>query len=394
MLRRLLYRKSADAPFHLRRNTAVKRWLVLHQGENPSTDYYVLPRLRESGLPVVYKNLDNALPEPGDLAPGTAVVIIRYLNARWARALRIHRAQLARIVYFMDDDLLQPRSWNGLPRLYVKKLRKYCHAHTADIRDLATEYWFSTQALRDRYPERSAKLVTPRALPEDARTLQVRNAVVDAPESPVLVFYHGSAAHEAEITWLRPIIAQVLARCPNVHFELIGAHAVNVLFRSLPRTRVVHPMDWANYRGHCRLLDGHIGLAPLLPSAFNAARAHVKAYDIARCRAVGLYAAAGPYHEVIRHAENGLLLANDPQIWIDALCALAGDPARLHALRVAAQELLQLPPAEQAAPIGMVRTAPEQVALTRNPADSGTSRTRPDVIRPAGNIRDSVGMES
>ncbi|MBY4867911.1 hypothetical protein DIE14_08100 [Burkholderia sp. Bp9017] len=388
MLRRLLYRKSAHGPSHLRHNTAVQRWLVLHQGENPSTDYYVLPRLQELGLPVVYKNLDSAVPEPGDLAPGTAVIIIRYLNARWARALRIHRVQLARIVYFMDDDLLHPRSWNGLPRPYVKKLRKYCHAHTADIRYLATEYWFSTQALRDRYPERAATLVTPRALPEDARTQRVRNA---SAESPILVFYHGSAAHEAEISWLQPIMAQVLARCSNVHFELIGSHAVNVLYRGLPRTRVVHPMDWANYRGHCRLLDGHIGLAPLLPSEFNAARAHVKAYDIARCRAVGLYAAVGPYHEVIRHDENGLLLDNDPQSWVEALCALAGDPARLHALRVAAQALLQRPTAQ---PIGIIHTAPEQITLTRNPAGSGTSRTRPDVVLPAGNTRDSAGMES
>ncbi|ABX16301.1 hypothetical protein C6Q28_28245 [Burkholderia multivorans] len=391
MLRRLLYRKPAHGPSHLRHNTAVQRWLVLHQGDNPSTDYYVLPRLQEQGLPVVYKNLDTALPQPGDLAPGTAVVIIRYLNARWARALRLHRAQLSRVVYFMDDDLLHPRAWAGLPRPYVKKLRKYCHAHTTDIRELSTEYWFSTQELRDRYPERAAQLIAPRALLEDARRLRVRHAL---PEAPILVFYHGSAAHEAEIAWLQPIVAQVLARCPNVHFELIGAHAVNALYRSLPRTRVVHPMGWANYRAHCRLLDGHIGLAPLLPSAFNAARSHVKAYDIARCRAVGLYAAPGPYQAVIRHGENGLLLDNDPHSWVEALCALAGDPVRLHALRVAAQELLLHPSAEPSPTIDVVRDAPAQISLTRNPAGSGAIRTRPDVFPPTRSTRDSAGMES
>ncbi|WP_322062754.1 hypothetical protein [Paraburkholderia sp. J63] len=391
MLRRLLYRKSAPEVSHSLRHGVVRRWLVLHQGENPSTDYYVYPRLQELGLPIVYKNLDSALPEAGDLAPGTAVVIIRYLNARWARALHIHRAHLPRVVYFMDDDLLHPQSWKGLPRPYAKKLHKYCRAHTTDIRDLATEYWFSTQALRDRYPERAAKLVPPRALHEDARRLRSHKV---SPDSPILVFYHGSAAHQAEIAWLQPIMAQVLARCPNIHFELIGAHDVNVLYRRLPRTRVVHPMDWANYRGHCRLLDGHIGLAPLLPSTFNAARSHVKAYDIARCRAVGLYAASGPYHEVIRHRENGLLLDNHPQSWVEALCALANDPDRLHALRVAAQGLLQHRATDQANALAGTPGGPVQVAITRSPAGSGTTPTPRDAAPPAGNIPDSAEMES
>ncbi|SAK56469.1 hypothetical protein AWB79_02306 [Caballeronia hypogeia] len=272
-------------------------------------------------------------------------MIIRYLNDKWVRALYAHRPNLPKIVYFMDDDLLHPQSWRGLPRPYVKKLNRYCRAHTVDIHHLATDYWFSTQALRDRYPERRAKLVHPQTLAEDTGSPDMKAGLR---HSPILVFYHGSGAHQSEITWLHPIITKVLARCPNVHFELIGDHEVNKLYRGLPRTRIVHPLDWANYRAHCRLLDGHVGLAPLLPSTFNAARAHVKAFDIARCRATGLYAASGPYREVIRHNENGLLLDNGPDSWIRALCSLADNPDRLNAMRVAAQGLLPRPDTQPA----------------------------------------------
>lgn len=356
-----------------------QRWLVLHQGgDSPSTDYYVRPYLATLGQPVSYRNLDTARPTLADLAPGTGVVIVRYLNLAWARFLASYRDQLSCVAYFMDDDLLQRQAWQGLPRPYVKKLNKYCHARATDIRALASHYWFSTDALRSRYPDLPAELLPARPLLADVAAAG-RVWLPLAPNAPLQVFYHGTAAHQAELAWLHPVMAQVLERCPNVHLEVIGGHDVNVRYRNLPRTRILHPMNWANYQAHCRTLNGHIGLVPLLPSRFNTGRSYVKAYDIARCGAAGLYSADSPYRQVIQHEGNGLLLENDPRAWVEELSRLAADPARVNGLRLQAARLL----------------APVEDPLTiRTPAAAGSTLILPDGSRPAESIPGSTETES
>jgi hypothetical protein len=330
-LARLLSRLRNSRALPHRPERPVERWLVLQQKDNPSTDYYIRPFLQLTGLPVVYRDLDDDNPQFGDLSPGTGVVIVRYLNTRWAKALRQHRQQLSDVAYFMDDDLLHPEHWVGLPNVYIKKLNKYCAAFAADIQALASVYWFSTEELRARYPYQEAMVIAPRPLPEDAETEEMwhRNSA----KAPVQIFYHGSATHQAEMDWLYPVMKQVLEARSRAHFELIGGHIVNQKFRNLPRTRVLHPLSWHNYVSHCRTLNAHIGLAPLLPSPFNMGRSHSKIYDITRCGAVGIYSDPSTYAAAIRNDEDGILLANQPALWVDEIVSLIDDFARLDALR-------------------------------------------------------------
>ncbi|CAM4091765.1 Glycosyltransferase involved in cell wall biosynthesis [Bordetella tumulicola] len=313
----------------------VSRWLVLQQNNNPSTDYYIRSRLEETGLPVSYKDLDQDTPHFGDLAPGTGVVIVRYLNARWVAALRTHRSQLSYVAYFMDDDLLHPKHWAGLPRSYIKKLQKYCGAFIPDIRALASAYWFSTQTLQDRYQFKVMQVIPPRPLPLGVDNTPLPLRPLDV-QSPVQMFYHGSATHQAELDWLHPIVERLLYQCPDLHFEVIGNHAVNLQFRDLPRTRVLHPMSWHSYISHCQTINGHIGLAPLLPSSFNEGRSHSKIYDITRCGAIGVYSTPSAYTNAIVHGEDGLLLKNEPDLWVQTIAELVENRARLNALRTAA----------------------------------------------------------
>jgi len=325
----------------------VHQWLVLQQNDNPSTDYYIRPHLQETGLPVSYKNIDKDVPHFGDLAPGTGVVIVRYLNSRWANALRTHRSQLSQVAYFMDDDLLHPKHWVGLPRPYVKKLNKYCGAFIADIHALSSEYWFSTEELRQRYPYTTAQIIEPRPLVGDAYGPRTLHPVRE--NGPVQMFYHGSATHQAEMEWLFPIIRTLLDKCPRLHFELIGNHSINQRFRHLPRTRILHPLSWHNYISHCHTLQGHIGLAPILSSPFNMGRSHSKIYDIARCGAVGVYSTPSPYVGAITDKEDGVMLKNDPDLWVETISGLANDPAKLNALRTTAIERHAAPAMESAA---------------------------------------------
>jgi hypothetical protein len=133
--------------------------------------------------------------------------------------------------------------------------------------------------------------------------------------------------------WLKPVVAGVLEAVPQAHFEIVGPHQVNRLYRDLPRTTVLHPMNWANYLAHCRGRPAHLGLAPLLDNRFNRTRSHTKVLDIARRGAVGLFSRLPPYEGAVRDGEDGLLIANSSEKWVEVVSQLLCDPARLQALR-------------------------------------------------------------
>jgi hypothetical protein len=293
----------------------VLRWLVLQQGANPSTDYYIRPRAEAAGCPVVYRHIDQDLPAADDLLPGTRVVVVRYLSPVWAEALRRHQARLAGIVYFMDDELLDPGAWTALPAPYREKLQRYCGRMQRPLAELATEYWGSTAPLCERHADRGMQLMPPLPLAEDAGRVPIR----PTPGEPVHIFYHGTSVHMDEMRWLRPVIAEVLSACPLAHFEVIGDHEVNRLFRDLPRTRVLHPMGWLNYLSHCRAMQGHIGLAPLLPGVFNSARSSTRYFDIERCRAMTIAAATHPYLSDGSDRPDRRCLDMTPSTWVAGL---------------------------------------------------------------------------
>jgi Glycosyl transferases group 1 len=304
------------------------RWLLLEKGRNPSSDFYVRPLLAADGLPLVVRDALADAPQADDLLPGTRVAVVRYLSHAWAEALRAARGQLGAVVYFMDDDLLDASAWTTLPNDYRSRLKRDCAAVHRHIESLASEYWVSTEALRAKYDRLAPRLVPAREM--------------TAAHTPALTFfYHGTASHRDEQQWLRPIVEQALHEHSQLHFELVGDHAVNRLYRDLPRVSIVHPMSWPNYRAFCESRHRHIGLAPLLPAPFNAARSHLKFFDIARCGAFGLYSDVEPYRSFVADGGDGLLLPNDPARWVRAIGELAIDPARRLALAAGAMARLE-----------------------------------------------------
>lgn len=300
------------------------RVVVLEQGHNPSGDYLLLPWLARGGGPVV--RLDARQPPwPGALQADDFVVVVRYLGPAWRRLVERHRAGLAGLAWFLDDDLLDPAALAELPADYARKLSTLALAHRPWFEAMATQWWLATEALGRKYAALQPTVLPLRPPPE------LRTARPDT----VRVVYHGSASHGRELVWLHAVLSRVQASSDRIQIELIGDLAVNRRFRDLPRVSVLHPMGWANYLAHTRSQRADIGLAPLLPGAFNAGRGAVKFFDYGRMGAFGLYSDVPPYAGFVRHDTDGLLLPNEPDVWAQALLALAAAPQRRAALSAA-----------------------------------------------------------
>jgi hypothetical protein len=99
-------------------------------------------------------------------------------------------------------------------------------------------------------------------------------------------------------------------------------------------------MSWPQYLAYTQSRKADIGLAPLLPSKFNAARGATKRMDYARMGAVGIYTDVQPYSDHVQHANDGWLLPNDPAVWVKTILELADNTALRAEMRLAVQTRL------------------------------------------------------
>lgn len=288
--------------------------IVLSEGATATTDYFLFPYLARQGYRV--RLIDTRMdPSPSfPLGDGGLVVISRYLSRRWLNQVEEVSRQGVQVVYFMDDDLFDVRALRGLPWRYRWKIVSRALLHRRRLARLGADWWVGTAHLAGKYASLNPLLLPPMASPATAghrRGLQV--------------CYHGTASHRQEIAWLAPVIETVQARSDHVHFELFGTKAVHNIFGTFPRVSVLHPMTWSNYLSFTASQRRDLALAPLLGGAFNASRGPTKFYDYARMGAVGLYSDRPPYRGFIHDGRDGLLLENEPALWVEAILDLARD---------------------------------------------------------------------
>jgi glycosyltransferase involved in cell wall biosynthesis len=303
--------------------------VVIEHGRMPSTDYFVVPHVTRPGLPVSVFNSTRGGVDTSALSPGALVVFVRYIDARWAEAVRAAREHLAGVVLFMDDDLLDWRALQGLPWRYAYKIWRLTLRRRQWLEDVKASLWVSSEYLAGKYPLLNPVVIAAAPAP---------NIVLSRPA--VRIAYHGTASHAAEIRWLVPIIRKVQEQCDYTYFEIFGGVDVNKLYRGISRVAVLHPMSWPNYHAYTSQGGFQIGLAPLLPGRFSAGRSNTKFLDFVRCGAVGIYSDAPPYSGFVRNGVDGLLVRNDPDAWVEAISTLARDgETRSRMAQTAAQRL-------------------------------------------------------
>ena len=301
--------------------------LVLTTGPSASFSYLVEPHLRRTGAPLHVVDITSRTAREIDWARYQQVVVVRYAPNWVIRSLRQFKHAGGHVVYFMDDDLMDPAALENLPASYRQKITALATAQRRKIEAVCDEYWVSTPYLAQKYSVWAPALVSPTAA-ADALGRAER----------VSVCYHGTSSHISEMEWLTSVVSEAHAKSQSLNFEVFGDHTINRLFRSLPRVAVLHPMSWQNYFDYTASTARDIGLAPLLPGQFNEARGATKFFDFVRMEAVGLYSDVPPYRGFIRHDVDGLLLPNDPSVWSDTILALANDTPRRQRMAAAARE--------------------------------------------------------
>ena len=299
---------------------------IVEEQTNPSTDYYILPALNASRLDSERYDF-NHTPSPNKLN-GATIIFIRYIPNRWKKLIESNKSIIRKIIFFMDDDVLDLDATETMPWHYRLKLFRLSATRSWWLKKNNVKLWVSTPYLIKKYAEWNPTLILPSSIPsiESCR-----------------VFYHGSLTHKAEIRWLRPIIEEVVKKNERISFEIVGEKDTFKLYKGLPRVTTIHPMKWPAYQTFTSGCKGHIGLAPLLNIPFNQARSYNKFLDFTRCDAVGIYTENTECARVVEHQLSGLIVPMDPQVWIDHILKLASNQKeRLRMLGHARQQITTL----------------------------------------------------
>jgi glycosyltransferase involved in cell wall biosynthesis len=139
----------------------------------------------------------------------------------------------------------------------------------------------------------------------------------DRRREPV-VFWAGGSNHLQDLQ----LLADPIRELGGDRFDL---HLAGVDYRPIlggrGRFSPWQPDIWDYYR----TVDADIGLAPLADTAFNRARAPIRAIEWGALGVPVIASAIPPYADYIRHGETGLL-ADSPTAWVEAVRWLVNDP--------------------------------------------------------------------
>jgi glycosyltransferase involved in cell wall biosynthesis len=142
--------------------------------------------------------------------------------------------------------------------------------------------------------------------------------------APVIGYFSGSLAHEADFNVAVPGIVRILESKPDVRLLLVGhVEERKELKRFAHRTETKPFSDYADYLKAIARCD--IVIIPLVSDPFNAHKSCVRWLDASVVGRPVIASGVGDYRNLIEHGVNGWLSPDDA--WDVALLALLDDAA-------------------------------------------------------------------
>lgn len=257
--------------------------------------------------------------EPNVFLAPNALVIMRH----WSGPTRRFLAETpgTKVVYFIDDDLWTLDQDNGLPEPYLERLQRLKQAFDEQLAPRAPTIVSPSAQILSRFPDKRAAQLSPAMIHPMAPLDHHLGR-----KGPVRLVFSATASHLVDLRALSAELASVLNGNEGLHLTTFLGDQVP---EALQLANCTHhgPQSWADYRRTLAAGRFHIGLAPLKATPFNRARSGTRLLDHAAVGAAGLYSAVGPFAKLIEPGQNGMLLADAPGAWGEAVRALVRDRA-------------------------------------------------------------------
>jgi len=222
----------------------------------------------------------------------------------------------------VNDYLPDVQAWNPAHASWSDRRALFCFDQLIRRCD-ATQV--TTVALGQRLEDRARRIVVaPNQLEALPPLRPFPAAAAPSPERPLVIGWGGSFGHREDLRAIAPALISWLQRQRHVRFELMSDPVLAEPFAALDADRfrfamagsLPHYLDWL------KRLD--IGLAPLLPTAFNRCRSDVKFLEYASRSLVPVLQNLDPYRHLA--GTGAALLFDDTDELIHHLDRLVSEP--------------------------------------------------------------------
>lgn len=291
---------------------------IISPGHIPTVDFYITSRLSDVNPDAVFRFESlNIGPKADTLPLGTFIIIVRHTSAAWLKYIKTHPQRWSGVAYLMDDDIPNAIGCRDIPFDYALWTTGRYLSAKRGLAKVCDRLWLSTEALRMRYQKHHTELVSPQYIGPTRAA---------APAGSRRWAYHGTRIHQREIKWLVPIVKAVQQALPAAEFEVFGDAAIARLFSEIPRVKVMASIPWLEYLNYCDSAEIAVALAPMLSGRFNKVRSYTKAFDIARCGAVGVFSKSEAY-AALESCLGATTLDNHQEEWVKAIVNLLQNDA-------------------------------------------------------------------
>jgi len=137
-------------------------------------------------------------------------------------------------------------------------------------------------------------------------------------------------------------VGMFLKNHPEATFVLIGA-PLQEWVAEVPASQMEY-WDWEAYDAHPWRLQSlaiDVGLCPVINHKFNDAKSPLKWAEFAACGVGSICSMNPPYSDAVRDGEDGQLVRNEPERWLEALEWVWSHPDEWAALGVRARERVE-----------------------------------------------------
>jgi glycosyltransferase involved in cell wall biosynthesis len=137
----------------------------------------------------------------------------------------------------------------------------------------------------------------------------------------VRIVWQGAAGHYEDLFFLQPIITKILEKHDNVKFVFFGDFRFRKLFDKCDQNKIEFH-SWVNldaYPYKLSLLNGDIGLCPLIDNEFNRNKSAIKWMEYSMVGMATVASNIPPYSKVIESGKTGILCNENDKEWEDAI---------------------------------------------------------------------------
>jgi glycosyltransferase involved in cell wall biosynthesis len=227
------------------------------------------------------------------------------------------RRRGSRLLFEIDDDLFHLPDDHPESQAYAGRLEAAKRlARAADV------VLVSTETLRRQMQSFNAEtVVLPNYL--DDRLWKPPSASQEFAPTDIRIVYAGTTSHRNDLELLGRAVRKLRPEYRDrIRLDVVGVadgvpradwfHAMPVP----PEAALSYPrfVEWIRAQ-NC----WHWGVAPLLDTSFNRAKSALKYLEYAALGIPSICSDMPVYRDTVRHEETGLLIANDPDCWRDAL---------------------------------------------------------------------------